>query len=64
MKSRARIVVVGGGVFGASILYHLAREGWSDVVLVAMAWFLSVWFCAQSAGGRATERRRRRGTLI
>jgi dimethylglycine dehydrogenase len=34
MKSHARVVVVGGGVFGASILYHLAKEGWTDVVLV------------------------------
>ena len=31
---RARAVVIGGGVAGASILYHLARLGWRDVVLV------------------------------
>lgn len=34
MKSHARVVVVGGGVFGASVLYHLAREGWTDIVLI------------------------------
>jgi dimethylglycine dehydrogenase len=34
MKSHARVVVIGGGVVGASVLYHLARRGWSDVVLV------------------------------
>ena len=34
MKSHARVVVVGGGVMGVGLLYHLAREGWSDVVLV------------------------------
>ncbi|MGE0212827.1 MAG: NAD(P)/FAD-dependent oxidoreductase, partial [Parvibaculaceae bacterium] len=34
MKSHARVVVVGGGVMGVSALYHLALEGWSDVVLV------------------------------
>ena len=34
MKSHARVVVVGGGVVGVSTLYHLARKGWSDVVLV------------------------------
>jgi len=34
MKDRARAVVIGGGVGGASILYWLARLGWSDVVLV------------------------------
>ncbi len=30
----ARAVIVGGGVAGASIAYHLTELGWSDVVLV------------------------------
>jgi dimethylglycine dehydrogenase len=34
MKSHARVVVVGGGVMGVGLLYHLALEGWSDIVLV------------------------------
>lgn len=34
MKSSARVVVVGGGVVGASVLYHLTKAGWTDVVLV------------------------------
>ena len=34
MKTQARVVVIGGGVVGASTLYHLAKKGWSDVVLV------------------------------
>ncbi len=34
MKSHARVVVVGGGIMGVALLYHLTREGWSDVVLV------------------------------
>ncbi|MCR9125113.1 MAG: FAD-dependent oxidoreductase [Rhodobacteraceae bacterium] len=34
MKSTARVVVIGGGVVGASVLYHLAREGWQDVMLL------------------------------
>jgi len=34
MKSQARVVVVGGGVVGVATLYQLARQGWSDVVLV------------------------------
>ena len=34
MKSSARVVVIGGGVVGVSTLYHLAKLGWSDVVLV------------------------------
>ena len=34
MKSSARVVVIGGGVVGASVLYHLTKAGWTDVVLV------------------------------
>ncbi|MBL8670201.1 MAG: GcvT family protein, partial [Alphaproteobacteria bacterium] len=34
MRTQARAVVIGGGVVGASTLYHLAKKGWSDVVLV------------------------------
>ena len=33
MKDKARVVVIGGGVVGVSTLYHLARAGWSDIVL-------------------------------
>lgn len=34
MKSRTRVVVIGGGIAGCSSLYHLTRQGWSDVVLL------------------------------
>jgi len=34
MKSSARVVVIGGGVVGCSVLYHLAKNGWSDVMLI------------------------------
>jgi dimethylglycine dehydrogenase len=34
MKSHARVVVIGGGAVGVSTLYHLAKLGWSDVVLL------------------------------
>ena len=34
MKTHARVVVIGGGVVGVSTLYHLAKKGWSDVVLL------------------------------
>ena len=38
MKTHARVVVIGGGVVGVSTLYHLARKGWGeDVVLVEKA---------------------------
>ncbi|MCP4765916.1 MAG: aminomethyl transferase family protein [Gammaproteobacteria bacterium] len=34
MKSHARVVVIGGGVMGASLIYHLTQLGWRDVVLL------------------------------
>ena len=34
MRTHARAVVIGGGVVGVSTLYHLAKKGWSDSVLV------------------------------
>ena len=37
MKSHARAVVIGGGVVGCSVLYHLARAGWTDTVLIERA---------------------------
>jgi len=37
LRNRARAVVIGGGVGGASILYWLARLGWTDTVLVERA---------------------------
>jgi dimethylglycine dehydrogenase len=37
MKTHTRVVVVGGGVTGCSVLYHLTRKGWSDVVLCERA---------------------------
>jgi dimethylglycine dehydrogenase len=34
MKSTAKVVVIGGGVVGASVLYHLTKAGWKDVLLI------------------------------
>ncbi|MCB4456134.1 FAD-dependent oxidoreductase [Leisingera sp. McT4-56] len=34
METKARVVIIGGGVVGCSILYHLAKRGWKDVVLL------------------------------
>ena len=37
MKSHYRVVVIGGGIVGASVLYHLAKFGWKDVALIERA---------------------------
>jgi glycine cleavage system T protein len=34
LPTRARVVIVGGGVIGCSVAYHLTRMGWSDIVLL------------------------------
>ena len=34
LPSQARVVIVGGGMMGASLLYHLAEEGWTDSLLI------------------------------
>ena len=34
MKSRVRVAVIGGGVVGVSALYHLAKKGWGDDVVL------------------------------
>ncbi|NQV97771.1 MAG: GcvT family protein [Acidimicrobiaceae bacterium] len=53
MKSSTRVVVIGGGVVGASVLYHLTKAGWTDVVLVERKELTagSTW---HSAGGMHT----------
>ena len=37
LPGHARVVIVGGGVMGCGLAYHLAHEGWSDVVLLEKA---------------------------
>ena len=34
VKTHARVVVIGGGVVGCSVLYHLAKAGWTDAMLI------------------------------
>ncbi|RUW45948.1 FAD-dependent oxidoreductase [Mesorhizobium sp. M1A.F.Ca.ET.072.01.1.1] len=34
MKSHYRVVVIGGGIVGASVLYHLTKLGWNDIALI------------------------------
>ncbi len=53
MKTSAQVVVIGGGVVGASVLYHLTKAGWTDVMLLERAEYTagSTW---HSAGGMHT----------
>ena len=37
LPEAAQVVIVGGGICGASLLYHLAHEGWTDTLLIEKA---------------------------
>ena len=52
MKSHARVAVIGGGVTGCSVLYHLAKAGWSDAVLLERSELTSgsTWHAAGGTG--------------
>ena len=50
MKSHYRVLVIGGGVVGASVLYHLAKFGWSDVALIERS-ILTAGSSWHAAGG-------------
>jgi dimethylglycine dehydrogenase len=53
MRTQAQAVVIGGGVVGASVLYHLTKRGWNDVMLVERSELTSgsTW---HAAGGMHT----------
>ena len=53
MKTHAQVVVIGGGVVGTSVLYHLTKAGWKDVLLIERAELTSgsTW---HAAGGMHT----------
>ncbi|HEY8636883.1 MAG TPA: FAD-binding oxidoreductase, partial [Candidatus Limnocylindrales bacterium] len=46
---QARVVVIGGGITGCSVAYHLALAGWTDVLLVEKAQLTAGSTC-QAAG--------------
>ncbi len=53
MKTQAKVVVIGGGVVGCSVLYHLAKHGWTDALLLERSELTSgsTW---HAAGGMHT----------
>ena len=53
MRTHTRVAVIGGGVVGVSVLYHLTKAGWHDVVLLERAELTSgsTW---HAAGGMHT----------
>ncbi len=59
LPGRAQVVIVGGGVIGSSVAYHLARLGWTDVVLIERDKLTSgtTWHAAGLivSGGMTTE---------
>ena len=50
MKSHYRVVVIGGGVVGASVIYHLSKFGWKDICLLERS-VLSAGSSWHAAGG-------------
>ena len=52
LPSQARVVIVGGGIAGCSTAYHLARAGWTDVLLLEQGKLTSgtTWHAAGLVG--------------
>ena len=57
LPTRARAVVIGGGIVGCSTAYHLAREGWTDTVLIESGQLSSgsTWHAAGLVGQLRTN---------
>ena len=59
VPERARVVIVGGGIVGCSVAYHLAQLGWTDVVLLEQGQLSCGTTCTRpaSSGSCAPTRR-------
>lgn len=57
LPSTARVVIIGGGIVGTSVLYHLAKSGWSDCVLLEKNELTagSTWHAAGNTPNYATN---------
>src|SRR6476661_154214 len=51
MKSTAQVVIIGGGIMGASTAYHLARRGCTDVVVLESGEMFGLGSTGLNAGG-------------
>jgi len=58
IPSQARVVIIGGGIAGCSTAYHLAKEGWTDVVLLEQGRLTSgtTWHAAGLVGQMRASR--------
>ncbi len=54
MQSHYQVIVIGGGVVGSSVLYHLAKYGWTDICLIERS-VLTAGSSWHAAGGTATK---------
>ena len=52
IQSHAKLVIVGGGILGVSLLYHLTKEGWKDLVLIEKGELTSGSTCMQLDNAR------------
>ncbi|MBI4940550.1 MAG: FAD-dependent oxidoreductase [Actinobacteria bacterium] len=70
LPGRARVVIVGGGIIGASTAYHLVKRGWTDIVLLERKHLTSgtTWHAAggivQARGTQGTRRMVQEGLEI
>ena len=55
MRTHVKVAVIGGGVVGASVLFHLTKAGWKDVLLIERAELTSgsTWHAAGRFDGGA-----------
>ena len=57
LPSSAKVVIVGGGIIGCSVAYHLGKLGWSDVLLLEQGRLTSgsTWHAAGLVGQLRTS---------